>query len=780
MSRYHDYSYAGHRPAPRWPWITGLILLLGAPLVFLGLIQLNVIEGGPVRELLSQYVPAPDQQPGPAVAVVDATATVGPAPAEASSPTPAPTLPPTTTPAEVASAYVAAWTAGDYAALYDMLSAEAQQVIAAEDFIGRYQSIADRIELLSTSASVTGEASADNLVPIATTFTTEIAGEFTIANELPLVQQGDTWKVAWTPSLIFPALGSDGCVDVESEQFRRGRILDRNGKLLAYDGTVYRVGVVSGQFEPESEQRVLRELEALTDLSVDEIRDRYADANPDWFVPLKDFPEARGDELLQRISQLPGASVQPAVARVYPLGPRAAHVTGHVATANAEQLAADPTLTPGQVIGQAGIEAGANDLLSGAPGGRIIVVQCDTRAERATIAEQAGTPPRDVQLTIDSDLQIATDAALSTQGDARGSAVVLDPRDGAVLALASHPTYDPNGFILGFSDDEWDDINDDTLRPLLDRATQAAYPTGSIFKPITFVAALEHLALTPETVLDCPSRFSLAGASQVWEDWTVASGLGPQGPLTLHQGLVNSCNTIFYQLGRDLDQRDNELLPAMARALGLGAPTDIPYFPEIAGTLPDPAWKLETVGDYWATGDAVNLAIGQGFLEATPLHMANVYATLANGGQLLQPYIVATTLVAGEAPEQVGGRTERDQPPLSARTIAAVQAALRAQTSDWNGFGSVSVFGDFPWPIAGKTGTAQNNMDPEEKKPHSWFAAFGPYGEEATIASAVMIENAGEGVAFAAPVTKRIYEAYLASDLPGQPAGVPAIVAGAP
>ncbi|MDQ3411679.1 MAG: penicillin-binding transpeptidase domain-containing protein, partial [Chloroflexota bacterium] len=514
-----------------------------------------------------------------------------------------------------------------------------------------------------------------------------------------------------------------------------------------------------------SEGRVLRELAELTNFTEDEIQERYAGADPDWFIPLKDFPEDRGDDLLQMISRLPGASVQPAVARVYPLGPRAAHLTGYVSTVTAEQLDANPELVAGQVVGQAGIEAGANELLTGEAGGRVVIVQCDTRAERSTVAEREGIPPRDVILTIDSDLQLAADAALSARGEVKGSAVVLDPRDGAVLAMVSHPTYDPNGFVLGFADDDWDEITDDTERPLLNRAAQAAYPTGSIFKPIAFVGAMEHLDYTPETVLDCPSVFSLDGANQVWEDWTVASGMGPQGPLTLHQALVNSCNTIFYQLGRDLDQTDNTLLPEMASAFGLGAPTAIPYFPEVGGTLPDPAWKLETFGDYWATGDAVNLAIGQGFLEATPLQMANAYAALAHGGDLLQPYLVAATAEPERRPEPIGERTVLGALPASPATMAAVRAALRDQTSDRTGYGSVSVFGDFGWPIAGKTGTAQNQMDTRTQLPHSWFAAFGPYGEEATIASVVMIENVGEGIAFAAPVTHQIYTAYLGSDL---------------
>jgi penicillin-binding protein 2 len=265
-------------------------------------------------------------------------------------------------------------------------------------------------------------------------------------------------------------------------------------------------------------------------------------------------------------------------------------------------------------------------------------------------------------------------------------------------------------------------------------------------------------------VLDCPSTFRLEGASQVWEDWTVAYGVGAQGPLTLHQALVNSCNTVFYAIGRDLDTMDPEYLPRMTRAFGLGAPTGIPYLPEAGGTVPDPEWKLEAFGDYWATGDAVNLAIGQGFLQATPLQLATAYAAIANDGYLLQPYIVAEIVGLDGTVETVGERVERGRLPVSGATLSALQAALRAQTSDPSGAGSYRVFGDMAWPIAGKTGTAQRNAS-DASKPHSWFAGFGPYGAQAEIASVVMFESVGEGVSFAAPTTRRIYDTWLQSDL---------------
>jgi penicillin-binding protein 2 len=278
-------------------------------------------------------------------------------------------------------------------------------------------------------------------------------------------------------------------------------------------------------------------------------------------------------------------------------------------------------------------------------------------------------------------------------------------------------------------------------------------------------AAMEDLGYEGQSEIDCPQEWVIPGTDQIWKDWTVDEGVGAQGLLTLHNALVASCNTVFYQLGYQLDEKDNELLPEMAKAYGLGQATGIPYLPEIAGVVPDPVWKQEVMGDFWATGDAVNLAIGQGYFEATPLQMATAYAAIANGGHLLMPYVVEYTKDGDDNKTRVGKRTVQHDLPVSRAHIEEIQSAMRDQTSNTWGAGSARVFGDYGWPIAGKTGTAQNELN-QAAKPHAWFAAFGPYGEKATVTSIVMVESVGEGVVFAAPITRQIYDAYLQTDLP--------------
>lgn len=643
---------------------------------------------------------------------------------------------------------------------YDKVSAADRRQLAHDYIVGRYEGIGDEVGLTAVTLTVTGEPNLDGQIPVHVEMVSSKVGEYAEDNVIQLRKEGDEWRVAWTPSLIFKDLG-DGCIDYEVDGVKRGSILDRNGEKLAYDATVNTVGVIPGDLENES--ATIKELARIIGMKVEDIKDKYEDGEPTWFMAIKNYPDPMDEDLINALAPLPGVVVQPGTARIYPLGATAAHITGYVTKVGAEDIEADPTgsLSPTDVIGRAGIEAAANDLLTGKPGATLRVVECNTRADRKTLVQRRPVPPKDLILTIDAEFQQKVDAAL---GDVSGSAVILDPRNGAVLAMASHPNFDPNWFVEGLTESQAKQVFDEKKTPLFNRALQYAYPTGSIFKVITMSAAMAHLGYTGQSEINCPQQWSIPGTDSVYRDWTDEYGVGAQGVLTLHNALVQSCNTVFYELGYELDEKDNELLPGMAKAYGLGAPTDIPYLEEVGGTVPDPEWKLDTLNDYWATGDAVNLAIGQGYLLATPLQMANAYAAIANGGTVLRPFIVEFTRDPDGTQTRVGKRRVLNELPLSEDEIEEIQSATRDQTSNAAGVGSARVFGDFPWPIAGKTGTAENQSN-KLQKPHSWFAAWGPYGERATITSIVMVESSGEGVEFAAPRTKVIYEAYLDMEL---------------
>lgn len=753
---------ATRRGAARWPWLFALLIVAAIGGVT-GLLVVDTIRGDDVPTVAQLSRPDPPEADG--ALALNPLATVTPA-LPTQTPVPTATAIDTQAPRRTAENWLALWSAGDYNAMYDMTSTRVQVATSRDAFTARYTEIAEEAGLVSVASKVSGEMSLDGQVPVDVTFTSNLVDDITERNAIPLVQEDDAYRVDWTPSLIFRQLGTTGCVDFAGEMPERGRILDRNSVVLAEDVVVSRVGVVPGDLEDR--EGTIAELSQVLDIPVADIESMITIEgwNPAWFIPIKDIQGEPSVELVNQVTPLKGAQIKRATTRYYAQGALTAHVTGWVSPATAEDVESDDTgsVRADEMVGRSGLELGANELLAGKPGGTLNVIECESRAEREVIAESVGTPAQDIYLTVDVEVQRRVDAALTAQvskdgkSGQRSAAVFLDPRSGGVLAMVSHPSFDPNDAVQNtYTEDERAAINDDLLRPQTNRATFERYPTGSIFKLITTAAAMHYLDYTGETPIDCPASFTIG--DQHWDDWVVENGLSAQGPLTLHSGLVRSCNTVFYQLGAALDDHDPNALPEMTKAFGLGAPTGIPYFPEIAGTVPDPTWKQEVVGDGWSTGDAVILAIGQGYLEATPLQMANAYAAIANGGTLLQPYIVDKIAEPGAAATQVGKRVEIRELPLSDAEVAELQSAFREQTSNTDGVGSSKVFGDFQWPISGKTGTAQNLLDGTDK-PHSWFAAYGgpTEGGTATVTSIVLVENVGEGVSYAAPATRQIYD----------------------
>ncbi len=782
-SRYHTQgpSFSSNGKAPLWPKLLGLLIVTVMALgvgVYLG-------SGQSPADWIDGLRPASTQEPtvalAPAAQSADQTETsadAGPTnggaapdsgvsltvanPEQTKEPAPTEESQPSTDPAsaqDAAFAFSEAWVKGDYGAMYDLLAAETQSELSREEFINRYLGIVQEAGIFDVAVTLTGEQTSTDEVPVRVELQTTKVGTISQDNQIQTRAEDGTWKVVWSPSTIIAGL-DDGCIDFTQQSAKRGSIVDRNGELLAYDGIVNEIGIIPGKLENETQ--TIAALSKLIGMKTTDIKARYKDAEPEWFIPITEVPDPLDTEILNGISNMAGVAVREKTSRIYPLGPVAAHITGYVTPVNAEDLEADTNgnLVAGEMLGRAGLEAAANDILAGNPGGRLSIVSCTTRVEQEVIASAPGQAPQDIVLTIDANFQKQVDAAL---GNVTGSAVVIEPETGAIMAMVSHPTFDPNLFVKGLTDKQAADIFDETARPLINRATQQGYPTGSIFKVITMAAGMEYLGYDGGSEIYCPTEWSIPGTQQIWRDWTSEYGGGDQGLLNLHTALVNSCNTVFYQLGYELDREDQTLLPGMAKAFGLGSPTGIPYIQETGGTVPDPDWKVAAVNDYWATGDAINLSIGQGFLEATPLQMANVYATIANGGYLLQPYIVSSFFdPLAQTTTEVGTRTEIARVPVSDADIAEIQSALRDQTSNSWGAGSVTVFGDFTWPIAGKTGTAQNQSNLAQK-PHSWFAAFGPYGDTPEITSIVMVESSGEGVSYAAPITRTIYEKWLAA-----------------
>ena len=651
---------------------------------------------------------------------------------------PLPTATPTPRrPEDAANAFFTAWQQRQYNAMYDLLSAQAQGATARDVFVRRYTNIGGgvgerELTVRATAPPAAADApvdrTAETVVPFEVTRRLAVFGDVSETNSLALVQEDGLWKVAWQPGLIFAGLTATSTVRVLPDTPARGRIVDRAGKPLADNGSILAVGVVPGEIKDESE--LLNALSDALGMPAATIKQRYQGGQPTWFMPIAERAASERADLEAKLGSVDGVSLHDRAARVYALGPAAAHVVGYVGHPTADEVRqlADAGYDESDWIGRAGVEAWGEQQLAGTRGGSIQVVDSGARVVR-TIVQKAAVPGADIKLSLDSSIQ---QAAMNALGDKVGSAVVMDPRDRAVLGLVSQPSFDPNQFVVGVSDAQWQQMNGPD-HPLVLRATESAYPTGSIFKIVTMAAGLESSVVKPSDTFDCGP------------DWTGLPGLTlhnwqSQGMLKLSEALTESCNPAFYEIGLRLDRQDPTILPTFARRFGLGASTSTAGLHDVAGTVPDPAWKQAQLKEAWSSGDSVNLAIGQGYLLATPLQMANAYAALTDGA------VAAPNLVPA-IKGQVLGSTG-----LNPSTTAAILDGMKRVTSTAQGT-AFYAFRDEKLPIAAKTGSAEN----ENPDAHAWFVGFTP-PDKPSLLVLVMIEGGQHGGTVAAPIARSLID----------------------
>ncbi|MFQ6014646.1 MAG: penicillin-binding protein 2 [Anaerolineae bacterium] len=657
-------------------------------------------------------------------------------------PTPTPTITPTPTPPpppdSIALAFLKAWEVGDYAAMYHLTSSQTKATISEEQFIKRYQDISAEATITSLSIEITSIVHAFNKAYVGFNLTLEtmLLGQVQVKNNLPLSLQEDSWWIDWSPLLIFPELRGDNFVHMFRHIPVRANIYDRNGQPLAVMETVVTVGVVPGQIEDET--RLLEELSAILEMDGEAIKAKYVQAGrPDWFMPIKDIPLEVSQANAGRLAHLPGVAIRQKGVRHYPNGPLAAHLIGYLGTIDAEELAqlSSEGYQEEDMLGKVGLEKWGEQYLSGRIGGALTILTPDGQIA-AIVKDQPESPGRDIYTTLDLNLQRAVEAALGQQV---GAVVVLDPRNGEILALASYPSYDPNTLTTGLTAEELQNLLSQPGQPLLNRATHGALPTGSVFKIVTMAAGLEKGGYAPQSGFSCAGVWYGLGEDTPLYDWT------DHGNINLVQGLVQSCNVTFYTVGKTLHELDATILPDFARQFGLGVSTGAVGLEDASGLVPDPLY----------TGDAVNLAIGQGELKATPLQVANLLAAVGNGGTLYRPRLVSRIAAAGDQPEEIIGPEVIRVLPLSEGTLEAIRSGLEGVTSTAPGT-AYRTFKGFGVPVAGKTGTAQN---PGES--HAWFAAYAP-AHDPRIALAVVIEHGGEGSKVAAPIARQILENFFA------------------
>jgi len=555
----------------------------------------------------------------------------------------------------------------------------------------------------------------------------------------------------------------------------RGLLYDRNGIVIARNRPSFVVQVVPMQLQdPAAEMRELSSILATPEGTLWHRLLRQNGVTYKSFadlaaaIPLgpinvaEDLNTATVGRFAERADELPGMSVELVPVREYPFGTLASHALGYVGQISQAQYAAMKSkgYGPNDTIGEEGLEMTYDSLLRGQRGGRQIKVNSAGEAV-ASVGEYAAVPGKNLDLTIDWPLQRAAETAMATQikviaarigHRVGGSAIVEDPTTGAVLALVSQPNFDPDDFAAGINEKRYAGYLDDPLLPLFDRAISGAYPTGSTFKMITSAAALQSGLLTGDSTRYCGGAYDLNG--YIFNDDLG----GGHGTLTIRPAIARSCDVFFYQVG---DELGIATLDKYAAAFGIGKKTAIDLPGETSGTLPTPAWKRQTVKDDWYSGDTVDLSIGQGFLEASPVQMLRVVGAVANGGTLYAPYFVS------DARDVHGRVVTRFSPhaqgrvPVSPENLAIVREGMLGAIEDPYGTAHNVYVPGFHY--AGKTGTAENfpTVDNPQGRNHAWFVCFAPYDHPKIAVVVFMDQSGGFGAVNAAPVAQAIVAAYF-------------------
>ena len=648
--------------------------------------------------------------------------------------------------------FLSYWQAEDYESMYAMLSQVSRDAIPFEQFVARYKDAAASLTLQELNSQVLSTLTNPTSAQVAyrAIFDTSMFDQIQRDMIMNLVLEDNNWRILWEDGLILPELSGGNRLALDIKSPSRGSIKDINGSNLASQADAVAIGIIPSQVPNGQAGFLLSQAASLTGIDLRTVNDIYERDFNEWYIAI-------GEALLQSVQDLQGrypslinnAGLQfrEYSSRFYPEGGIAPNAVGYTLSIPAERLEEYQRLgypTNGK-IGASGLEKWGEEYLAGRRGSSLYVV--DPKGQVVTrLAQVESKPSNNIYTTLDADLQAEVQRSID---GFKGSAVVLERDTGRILAMASSPSFDQNLLDPGNYNSIYrqGEIFNSPDLPLLNRATQSSYPVGSVFKIITMAAALESGLFSKDTVYNCGHEFTdLAGLTLY--DWTYAKEVSPSGDLNLMEGLMRSCNPWFWHIGLELfRQGKTKDLAEMARAFGLGSPTGIDQVPEDGGSIQDVT----------SEGDAVQLAIGQGTMLATPLQIANMVAAVGNGGTLYKPQLVERiegldgTDVFTFKPEVIR------QLPISPENLEAIQTAMNMVVNNTRGTAYRSFLG-MNYKIHAKTGSATTSAE----DPHSWFAGYTDERREdlPDIAVAVVAENAGEGSEIAAKIFRRILEVY--------------------
>ncbi|MBW2557606.1 MAG: penicillin-binding protein 2 [Deltaproteobacteria bacterium] len=541
----------------------------------------------------------------------------------------------------------------------------------------------------------------------------------------------------------------------------RGLIMDTHGNILVDNQSSFDISII-----PEAAkdiEGVMNKLAGLCDWGPNAISRESASLKSGRpFIPVRVCKNIDRDQMAvveTNSLDLPGVVVDIVPVREYIYGEMMAHILGYVGNISGPELgrAVYSDYRSDDIVGKCGIEKYLDGYFKGKSGGE--QVEVDAAGRRLNVLGGVKpSPGYNVVLNVGADLQkICWDAFQ----EKAGTAIVMDPRTGAVMAMVSSPSFDPNLFNRGISGDRWKKLTADPLCPLQNRAVSGQYPPGSTYKLVVAAAALEEGLITENTEIFCDGTYQMGDRTfRCWKK-------GGHGKVNLHRAIVESCDVYFYHLGEMLGV---DKLAEYAGEFGLGYKTGIALPGEKGGLIPTKEWKRKKYGEPWQKGETTSLSIGQGFVLVTPLQLLRAYCAIANGGILYKPQLIKRI-------ETVDRQTVRDFPPekegfisVSRKNIDILKYALRGAVNDPHGTG-----GALKRPekdVCGKTGTAQVIRMREDTsddvvgdiqykfRDHALFVCFAPY-KDPTIAILVIVEHGGHGGSVSAPIARRIVDGYF-------------------
>ncbi|WP_250931498.1 penicillin-binding transpeptidase domain-containing protein [Clostridium felsineum] len=636
--------------------------------------------------------------------------------------------------------YINAWSKNDYASMYSILSSDSKKSISKKDFLTRYEKIYDGIEL--NKVTVTPEYpssykknSAGNVdVPFKVTMST-IAGNVTFNDTASFKETDKTWSLNWSSKMIYPDLKKDYKIRIEKTPAKRGEIKGINGAFLAQNSYIENVGIVPQKFTGDVENSK-KQIASILNIDANDITKKLSASyvQPDMFISIAKL-SADDTDKMSNLLKIPGIMITKTPARVYPLKEKAAMLTGYVQNISADELKKLKTkgYSKDSVIGKAGLEKIYENQLKATDGAEIYIDNNYNKKVK-TIAKKAPKNGKDINLTIDTNLQGALYDEYKSDS---GASVALNPKTGAVLALVSAPSYNPNDFILGMSSDKWNSLQNDANKPLLNRF-KTTFAPGSTFKPITAAMALDLGKLN----IDEDKKISGLKwqENSSWGNYSVTRDEAYSEPANLVNALVHSDNIYFAKTALSIG-KDNFLSETKKLSIG-------DNFPFEYGLEPSKITSNGSIKDDIQLADS---GYGQGEVLMNPVQLASIYTAFVNNGNIIAPYLDSSKATQGKV--LVQGAFKSD-------TVNTILNDLTQVVSSPEGTGHGAYMADLP--LAGKTGTAEIKKSQTDTTgtENGWFIAVNPSNPKLLVLEMYENVKGKGGSAYVVPNVKTIFQNF--------------------